>query len=145
MTKEQRFDPMKEIQNFGEQISKQIEKGIRTVTHVPEQIILDMYAVDDELVIRTQAIDGLVKDSIEISLEDGVLTIDVQTEPEVAPPNARYLMQERRFGHLSRALELPLAVKADQAKAKLGGNSSLIITLPLDDSDYGSIKVTPVE
>lgn len=145
MTKEPRFDPMKEIQNFGEQISKQIEKGIRTVANVPEQIILDMYEADRKLMIRTGAIDGLVKTSIEISVENNILTIGLQTEPEAAPPEAKYLLQERRFGHLSRAVELPLPVKASEARAKLGSGNSLIISLPIDDSIYSSIKVTPVE
>lgn len=145
MTKEPRFDPMKEIQNFGEQISKQIEKGIRTVANVPEQIILDMYEADGKLMIHTSAIDGLVKTSIEISVENNILTIGVQTEPEAAPPATKYLLQERRFGHLSRAVELPFPVKASEARAKLGSGDSLIISLPIDDSIYGSIKVTPVE
>lgn len=145
MTKEPRFDPLKEIQNFGEQISRQIEKGIRTVTHVSEQITLDMYEADRKLMIRTSAIDGLVKTSIEISVENNILTIGVQTEPEATPPTARYLLQERRFGYLSRAVELPFAVKANEARAKLGSGNSLIISLPIDDSIYSSIKVTPVE
>lgn len=144
MNKEPRFDPMKEIQNLGEQIGKQIEKGIRTVTNSPEQIILDMYEADNEIVIRTNAIDGLVKNSIEISLENSILTIAVQTEPEATPPTAKYLVQERRFGRLSRNIELNIPVKANEAKAKVD-NSSLVITLPVDDSIYGNIKVTPVE
>ena len=144
MTKEQRFDPMKEIQNLGEQIGKQIEKGIRTVTNSPEQIILDVYQAGDELVIRTNAIDGLVKNSIEISLENSILTIAVQTEPETTPPAATYLVQERRFGRLSRTVELTVPVKANEAKAKIDAGS-IIVTLPLDDNPYGNIKVTPVE
>lgn len=144
MNKEPRFDPMKEIQNLGEQLGKQIEKGIRTVTNSPEQIILDMYEADNEIVIRTNAIDGLVKNSIEISLENSILTIAVQTEPEATPPTAKYLVQERRFGRLSRNIELRVPVKANEAKAKVD-NGSLVITLPVDDSIYGNIKVTPVE
>lgn len=144
MDKEPRFDPMKEIQNLGEQIGKQIEKGIRTVTNSPEQIILDMYESDNEIIIRTNAIDGLVKNSIEISFENNILTIAVQTEPEAAPPNAKYHIQERRFGRLSRNVELKIPVKANEAKAKVDSNS-LVITLPVDDSIYGNIKVTPVE
>ena len=95
--------------------------------------------------IRTSAIDGLVKTSIEISVENNILTIGVQTEPETTPPTARYLLQERRFGYLSRAVELPFPVKANEARAKLGSGNSLIISLPIDDSIYSSIKVTPVE
>lgn len=142
--RDQRFDPMKEIQSFGEQISKQIEKGIRTVTNSPEQIILDVYEADNNLIIRTNAIDGLVKNSIEISLENSILTIAVQTEPEVTPPTAKYMIQERRFGRLSRNVELSIPVKASEAKAKVD-NGCIVITLPVDDNIYGNIKVTPVD
>lgn len=141
---EQRFDPMKEIQSFGEQITKQIEKGIRTVTNSPEQIILDVYEAEDNVVIRTNAIDGLVKNSIEISLENSILTIAVQTEPETSPPNAKYMIQERRFGRLSRQVELAVPVKANEAKAKVE-SGCIVVTLPVDDNIYGNIKVTPVE
>jgi HSP20 family protein len=144
MAKEQRFDPLKEIQNIGEQIGKQIEKGIRTVTNSPEQIILDVYEADNQLTIRTNAIDGLVKNSIEVSLENGILTIAVQTEPEATPPSATYHVQERRFGRLSRSVELTIPVKANEAKAKVD-NGSIIVTLPVDDNIYGNIKVTPVD
>lgn len=144
MPKEQRFDPMREIQNLGEQIGKTIEKGIKTVTNTPEQIVVDMYESDNNLIIRTKPLDGLVKDSIEISLENAILTIAVQTEAEASPPNAKYILQERRFGRLSRKIPLDLPVKANEAKAKVEHNA-LIVTLPLDDSIYGNIKVTPVD
>ena len=144
MAKDQRFDPMREIQNLGEQIGKTIEKGIKTVTNTPEHITVDMYETEDAIVIRTNPLDGLVKDSIEISLENSILTISVQTEPEASPPSAKYLVQERRFGRLTRQISLTIPVKANEAKAKVE-NNSLIVTLPLDNSIYGNIKVTPVE
>ena len=145
MTREQRFDPMKEIQSIGEQIGKQIEKGIRTVTSAGDQIALDMYEADDQLIIRTGAIDGLIKDSIEISLESNLLSIALQTEPESTPTNARYHLQERRFGRLTRTLELSIPVKGDEARARVEGSGCLVISLPIDDSIYGNITVTPVE
>ena len=144
MAKDQKFDPMREIQNLGEQIGKTIEKGIKTVTNTPEHIIIDMYETENDIVIRTNPLDGLVKDSIEISLENSILTISVQTEPEASPPTAKYLVQERRFGRLTRRINLTIPVKANEAKAKVE-NGSLIVTLPLDNSIYGNIKVTPVE
>ncbi len=145
MSQEQRFDPLKEFQNIGEQVAKQIERGIRTVTSGSEQILLDMYQSDDQLVIRTQALDGLVKESIEISLESNLLTIALQTEAESSPTSARYFLQERRFGRLSRTLELAIPVKGNEARAKVESGSNLVITLPIDDSIYGNITVTPVE
>ncbi len=145
MTNEPRFDPLKEVQNLGEQITKQFEKGIRAVTSSAEQLLLDMYVADDKLYICTEAIDGLIKDSIEISLETNILTIAVRTEPEATPTTARYLLQERRFGPVTRTVELTLPVKGHEARAKVDSGGRLVITLPIDDSAYGNIEVTPVE
>ncbi len=145
MDSEQRFDPMKEIQNIGEQIGKQIEKGIRNVTSGAEQFALDMYEAEGQLVIRTAAIDGLLKESIEISLETNMLTITFQTEAESTPTTARYFMQERRFGRISRSVELSIPVKGNEARAKVENGNRLVVTMPVDDSVYGNITVTPVE
>ena len=145
MGNQPRFDPMKEIQNLGEQITKQIEKGIRTVTTGTEGLLLDMYEADGNLTISSAPIDGLVKDSIEISLESNILTVSVRSEPEPTPTSARYLLQERRFGSLTRNVELSIPVKGQEARAKVEGGNRLVITLPIDDSVYGNITVTPVD
>lgn len=145
MTNEQRFDPMKEIQNVGEQLTKEIEKRIRTITSSQEALLLDMYEADGNLHIISQPVDGLKKDSIEISLESNILTITVQCEAEATPTSARYLLQERRFGPLTRSVELSIPVKGQEARAKVDGGNRLLITLPIDDSVYGNITVTPVE
>ena len=145
MTNEQRFDPMKEIQNMSEQLTKEIEKRIRTFTSSQEALILDMYEADGALHIISQPVDGLLKDSIEISLESNILTIAVQSEAEATPTSARYLLQERRFGPLTRSVELSIPVKGQEARAKVDGGNRLLITLPIDNSVYGNITVTPVE
>lgn len=145
MSYEPRFDPVKELQNLGEQITKTVERGIRTMTSSSEELKLDIYEADGNLYVCTQAIDGLLKDSIEISLESNVLTIAVITEPEATPTTARYLLQERRFGPVSRSVELSVPVIGNEARAKVDGGSRLLITLPIDDSGFGNITVTPVE
>lgn len=145
MKNESRFDPLKDLQNLGEQITKTVEKGIRTVTSSSEELLLDVYEADGILHICTQAIDGLVKDSIEISLESNVLTLALRTEPEATPTDARYFLQERRFGPLTRQVELLAPVKGHEARAKVDSGSRLLITLPIDDSGFGNITVTPVE
>ena len=145
MANEQRFDPMKEIQNMGDQLTREIEKRIRTLTSSQEALRLDMYEADGNLHIISQPVDGLLKDSIEISLEANILTIAVESEAEATPTSARYLLQERRFGPLSRSVELSIAVKGQEARAKVDGGNRLLITLPVDDSIYGNIKVTPVD
>lgn len=145
MTNEPRFDPLRDIQQIGEQITRQVEKGIRAVTSNPEQLQVDMYEAEGHLYISTQSIDGLVKESIDISLESNILTISVQTEPEPTPTSARFLLQERRFGPISREIELSVPVKAQEARAKVEGGGRLLISLPIDEGVYGNIAVTPVD
>jgi HSP20 family molecular chaperone IbpA len=145
MTNEPRFDPMKEIQNVGEQISKEVEKRIRALTSGQENLQLDLYEADSHLHVISQPIDGLIKDSIEISLESNILTISARSEPEATPTSASYLLQERRFGPITRNVELSIPVKGQEARAKVDGGNRLLITLPIDDSVYGNITVTPVE
>lgn len=145
MTNEPRFDPMKEIQNVGEQISKEVEKRIRSLTSGQDGLQLDVYEADGDLHIVSQPIDGLIKDSIEISLESNILTISARSEPEATPTSARYLLQERRFGPIVRNVELSIPVKGQEARAKVDGGNRILITLPIDDSVYGNITVTPVE
>ncbi len=145
MTNEPRFDPLRDIQHIGEQITRQVEKGIRAVTSNPEQLQVDMYEAEGQLYISTQSIDGLVKESIDISLESNVLTINVQTEPEPTPTSARFLLQERRFGPITREIELSVPVKAQEARAKVEGGGRLLISLPIDEGVYGNIAVTPVD
>ena len=145
MTNEPRFDLMKEIQNVGEQLSKEVEKRIRTATGGTEGLLLDMYEADGSLHIITQPVDGLIKDSIEISLENDILTISLQSEAEATPTSARYHLQERRFGPMTKSMELTTPVKGQEARAKVDGSNRLLVTLPIDDSVSGNIAVTPVE
>lgn len=145
MTNEPRFDPMKEIQNVGEQISKEVEKRIRALTSGQDGLQLDVYEADGDLHIVSQPIDGLIKDSIEISLETNILTICARSEPEATPTSARYLLQERRFGPIVRNVDLSIPVKGQEARAKVDGGNRILVTLPIDDSVYGNITVTPVD
>jgi len=146
MSNQARFDPVKELQNLSEQISKTVERGIRQVTSNNEQLQLDMYTADGHLYIRTQAIDGLVRDSIEIGLEDNLLSIAFHTEAEATPTFAQYHLQERRFGQVQRHIELPSAVHGEQASAKIEkGECRLLVVLPIDDSAHNTISMTPVE
>ncbi|MCY4147036.1 MAG: Hsp20/alpha crystallin family protein [Chloroflexi bacterium] len=145
MTNEPRFHPLRDIQHIGEQITRQVEKGIRAVTSSPEHLPVDMYEADGHIYICTQSIDGLVKDSIDISLEANILTISLRTEPEPTPTSARFLLQERRFGPITREIELSVPVKAQEARAKVESGGRLLISLPINTGVYGNITVTPVE
>lgn len=147
---DQRFDPRKELNNLRETVGKVLEQGIQTVQTTVQSasgaypIRLDVYEVDDQLIVRTSAFDGLVPESIEVSMEDNVLTIKGETRAEETPPRASYFLQERKFGPFSRSVTIPIPVKSTEAKAKLS-QGVLTVTLPVDTDRYQDITVTPAE
>jgi len=139
-----KFDPMRELNNLRNSVTRMIEQGIQTVqtaTTPTSGVKLDVYEIDAELVIRTSPLDNLIPSSIEVSMEGNVLTISGETQPDDTPLNASFLVQERKFGHFSRSVAITIPVKADEARAKLK-NGSLTITLPIDRDNYRSIDVT---
>jgi len=147
---DQRFDPMKEFNNLRSTVGKAIEQGISNVQTTVQNatgigVRLDVYEVDNEVVIRTNPLDGLVADSIEVSMEGEVLTIKGATRAEDTPPYASFFVQERRFGIFERSVTIPIPVKSTEARAKLGKNGTLTVTLPVDTDRYQDITVTPTE
>lgn len=143
---DRQFDPMKEFNNLRSSVGRVIEQGIQSVQKAAggAMVRLDVYELDDEVVIRTNALDGLSGDSIEVSMEGSILTIRGETQPEDTHPKASYFLQERKFGPFSRSVTIPIPVKSKQASAKLK-NNILTVRLPVDTERYQDITVTPAE
>ncbi|MGF1657394.1 MAG: Hsp20/alpha crystallin family protein [Verrucomicrobiales bacterium] len=78
---------------------------------------LDIYEEKDSLVVLAE-LPGLDKESIEVSLENGLLSIfgERKTESE-SPEGARVLRTERTYGRFSRSVRLPINVDADKVNA----------------------------
>lgn len=85
---------------------------------VPGQLAVDVYETDDELVIKARTA-GVNKDDLDVSVSDGILTISgtLTSGDEIAVKN--WHMQECYWGEFSRSLQLPVAIKEDEAKAAL--------------------------
>lgn len=148
----ERFDPMKELNKLSKTVGKVIEQSINTVQTTVQSaaalganIRVDVYEADDEVVIMTNALDGIVSGSIEVSMEGDTLTIRGETQPDEIPPHASILAQERRFGIFERSIIIPIPVKSEKANATLKKTGVLIVTLPVDRAKYQDITVTPID
>lgn len=142
---ESNFDPMKELTNLKDNVSRVIERSIQTLTGAnPIPLLLDVYELDEQIVVVTSALDGIVPSSLEVTMEEDILTIKGKTAPEETPRNASYLLHERRFGSFSRSLRLPMAVNVNKANAKLKGGT-LTITLPIEANKGQTITITPID
>lgn len=78
---------------------------------------LDVTETDNEYRIRAD-LPGVKKDDLNISIQDGVLTINAETRYEDENSNnGRLIRQERRYGKFVRSMRLGDAVDVDKVKA----------------------------
>ena len=79
-------------------------------------LALDVYETDDEVVVRT-GVPGVNPDDIDITIEQGMLTIRGETRGHEEVKHARYICRECRYGAFSRSVVLPAGIDADNADA----------------------------
>ena len=77
---------------------------------------VDVYEKDDEVVVKAE-IPGLSKEDIEVTLTDSMLTVKGEKKKEEEVKRQDYYRCERSFGAFSRTVEIPAAVKSEQATA----------------------------
>ena len=147
--KKDKFDPVQEFINLRDSIKKTAEETIRTVTGMPEATnghpLLDIYETDSAVLIRTSFLNGIQADSLEISVENNVLTLSGSTVDNLDVKDTQFLHRELKFGAFSRSVPIPRKVEADQASAKFK-KGVLTITLPkIQDDSPEIVDVTPAE
>ena len=86
---------------------------------------------NDDALIVTAEVPGINAKDVEISLDDGVLTLsgEKREEKEEGKADSRYHMWERRYGSFRRSFTLPQAVDADKISAR-ATDGILTVTLP---------------
>ena len=77
---------------------------------------LDLYSDGKDIVVKAE-IPGANEKDIDVSLEDGILSIKGERKLEHEDKKDNYYRIERNYGAFSRSIKLPLEVKTDEAKA----------------------------
>jgi len=77
---------------------------------------LDISTTKDALVVEA-ALPGVRPDDVEITVEEGTLTIRGSSQTESRKGEGEYLVQEIRRGEFSRSLSLPSGLEPDRAEA----------------------------
>ena len=79
---------------------------------------LDVVEEDDNVVVSA-SLPGVSPEDIEVTVDDGVLTIKTEAseEREDKDDDGKYLLRERRSGSYHRSVRLPDTVDADNAES----------------------------
>ena len=100
------------LSNLGEELSQLFEAPL--AGWLPA---LDVQENKDSFTIQVE-LPGLKREDIEVSLEDGALTISGERKTETPAEGTEVHRQERFYGKFSRVLTLPTTVSADKVKAQ---------------------------
>jgi HSP20 family protein len=125
-----RYNPFGELLNLHTQMDRLFDEVLqdsRTAGPVAALLPLDIKPTDKEVVIEA-SLPGFKPEDVEVTIEDGVLTIQARRE-DSAESNDGYLRRERHWGSRYRQVALPWEVKADQAKATFD-RGVLTLTIP---------------
>jgi len=77
---------------------------------------IDVVEKDDQLVI-TAELPGIEEDEVEVTLDQGVLTIRGEKKSEEKREEGRAVISERRYGSFERRLALPEGIDEDKCRA----------------------------
>lgn len=90
---------------------------------------LDVVERENEFIVKAE-MPGVKKDEIEVSLENGVLTIGAETQSETVEKDGdRVIRQERRYGKYVRSLRIGKEI--DEKKIKAAYKDGVLeLTLP---------------
>ena len=94
---------------------------------------LDVVQEDDKILVHA-SMPGVKPEEIQVTIEDGILTVKGDTNADHEESNGSYLVRERRSGSFQRALRLPNTVDAGKAESSYK-DGVLTIELPKTEAN----------
>lgn len=139
MTTLTRYEPFREMTNMSRAMDRMFERMVgESLLDMPtlwqrgdernHGLALDVAEQDDKFIVKA-SVPGINPDEIEVTLNDGVLTIKGETKEDKEVKEENYHLRERHFGSFLRRIALPTNIDADNVEAT-NENGVLTLTLP---------------
>jgi HSP20 family protein len=100
---------------------------------------IDMYETETSVVVETP-MPGIDPKRLDISIENGILSIKATSERKTEVDDKNYYRKEVRYGSVFRQIALPNRVIADKTEA-VYEQGVLKLTMPKVVNDSGAVKV----
>ncbi len=123
---------------FGERFFDE-DFPVATLPKFGWDLAVDIYEKNGN-VIAEMNLPGIDPDKIDISVEDGYLTVSGSREEKEESKEEDYYSKEIKRGSFERTVKLSHAVKKDKADASYK-DGVLKITIPKDEKKEGTVKV----
>lgn len=122
---------LEEMQRMQKRMSELMEEAGAGTAPMEENVFMPLADVKEteEAVVVTMDLPGVDKQDVDISISDDELRVVAEKKEEKEISEKDYHKRERTHKRFERMVRLPVAVKAEEAKAKLE-NGVLEVTLP---------------
>jgi HSP20 family protein len=115
---ERLFDDLFEEDRGFFRLPRLFRRRLPALAEAPRLTNIDVFETDDAVVIKAE-MPGVAKADVDISLTNSTITIKGEKKRAEEIKEDDYYRSERSFGMVSRTLDLPCEVKADQTTAKM--------------------------
>ncbi len=136
-----RWDPFRDFMSIQDEMNQMFERvfgrrgpggreaGLTSATWAPA---VDISEQKNAYVV-TAEVPGVKPEDLDVTLEDGLLTIQGERRSEEESTDRQYHRVERRFGSFRRSITLPSQVDADRIEASYA-DGVLQVTVPKAES-----------
>ena len=100
--------------NLARSGGRQQQQGVLTARWAPA---LDVLQEDGDIVVRAE-LPGVKQEDVDITLQNGVLTISGERKAEEQREGSGYYVRERRYGSFQRSMTLPEGVDESKIHAR---------------------------
>jgi HSP20 family protein len=143
-----RWDPLREMVSLREAMDRLFDESfVHPRNRWSERgedeftVSMDMYETDDNLNLEMD-LPGLNPEDIDITIEDGSLTVKGEYSDDEEGTRGNVHFRERHHGRFRRSVSLPKIVNADAAQAKFEDG---VLKLTLPKAEEAKPKQIPVK
>jgi len=137
----QRWDPFRDLRQMDETMNR-LWRGFGTTPASTEDwnIAIDVVQRPDEVVVKAST-PGIKPETIDLSIEDNVLTLRAERKPDFEDNKSVYLIQERPTGTFYRALRLPETVDSGNVQSSYENGVLTIVMPKAEEKKKKQIKI----
>jgi HSP20 family protein len=145
-----RWDPFRDLTSIQDEMNQMFDRvfgrhgagreaGLSAATWAPA---VDISERKDAYVVNAE-VPGTRPEDLEVTLEDGLLTIQGERRMEEESSDRQYHRVERRFGSFRRSITLPSQVQADAIEASYSDGVLQVVVPKAESAKPKKIDVRP--
>jgi HSP20 family protein len=143
----ERYNPFRQAMGLRQMMDRLLEDAFVSPRALVERMggetapALDVYEEGDTYVVEAR-LPGMKPEEVDVSVEQGVLTISGESKAEQERTERNYLVREQRMGRFSRSIRLPMAVDSDACEATYEDG---VLRLVLPKSEQARARRVPIK